>query len=250
MKTRYHRVFPVGELLLQGPVFVNSLGQATIYVWCPYCRKQQHIHGWDADAPHWAVSHRAAHCFDGSPFDGYYIRQAPRLRVPPGYLLREGPEMNPQPTEFDLAEELTHFHDPGHELYGLPERIFFYLVQTCRAIEAFSTPSFGVEAVLDPKSQSSAGCVVEFVVHRHEFRIDTYERLKLWASDADEAGSGSSRWLVFEGDAANPTAWEGLLKAIGRVEHLYVVGAQADRLRHMWTQWLAEQERLRKERGW
>jgi hypothetical protein len=97
--------------------------------------------------------------------------------------------------------------------------------------------------------KASAGCVVEFVLHQFTFRIDTRDRLKLWASEADEAGSGSRRWLVFEGDAANPTAWEGLLKAIGRVEHFYVVSEHADKLRHMWTTWLAEQERLRKERG-
>ena len=83
-KTKYHRAVPAGQPFLQGPVFVNSLGQATIYVWCPYCRKQ-HIHGWDADAPHWAVAGRCAHC---GPLSHYYIRQAPRLRVPSGYLLK------------------------------------------------------------------------------------------------------------------------------------------------------------------
>jgi hypothetical protein len=46
-----------------------------------------------------------------------------------------------EPTEFDLGAELAHFHDPGHELYGLSERVFFYLIQTCRFIESFAEPS-------------------------------------------------------------------------------------------------------------
>ena len=157
----------------------------------------------------------------------------------------------PQPAEFDPSEELTRLGDPSQEHFGLSERVYFYLVETAHAIEAFATPAFTIEAVLDLKTKAPAGCVVAFVVHQHEFWIDTHERVKLWAAEADDAGASSGkRWLVFEGEAANSTAWEGLLKAIGRVEHFYVVGAHADKLRLMWTQWLAAQEHLRKERGW
>ena len=162
--------------------------------------------------------------------------------------------MNPehQPAaEFDPAEELTHFHDDEHQLYGLSERTFFYLVQTTRAIESFATPVFTVEAVLDPKTKAPAGGHVEFVVHQHAFRIDTWQHVKLWAGEADEADSSSSRrWLVFEGDAANPTAWQGLLQEIGRVEHFYVCrSATPTRFDRRGREWLVEQKRRRDERG-
>ena len=155
--------------------------------------------------------------------------------------------MNLDPIEFDLAEALTHFHDDGYELYSLPERIFFYLTVTARFIESFSTPAFMIERVLDQKTKAPAGCCVEFVVHAHEFRIDVFQRLKLFAAEAD--GADAHRWLVFDADASNPSSWQGLLKAIGNVEHFYVVGAHADRLRLMWSQWLLERQRRDDERG-
>ena len=158
--------------------------------------------------------------------------------------------MNMEPAEFDPSEELTHFADPGHELFGLSERIYFYLIQTCRAVESFATPAFTVEAVLDPKTKAPAECHVEFVLHQHQFRIDTsIQRVKLWAGEADEAGSDARRWLVFDGEASNPTAWEGLLKQIGRFEHFYVVGEHSDKLRRTWSEWILAQQRLRDERG-
>ena len=49
------------------------------------------------------------------------------------------------PREFDPSEELTHFHDPEHQLFGLSERVYFYLVVTTHAIEAFSAPAFTID---------------------------------------------------------------------------------------------------------
>jgi hypothetical protein len=61
--------------------------------------------------------------------------------------------------EFDPGHELSHFGDAGHELYGLPLRVYFYLVETCHAIEAFSEPSFSIKP-------ASAGCFVEFIIRK------------------------------------------------------------------------------------
>jgi hypothetical protein len=58
------------------------------------------------------------------------------------------------------------------------------------------------------------------------------------------------RYLVHDGDASDPKAWDGLLQAIGRVERFNVHIPHADKLRHMWSEWLVVQERLRRERGW
>jgi hypothetical protein len=80
------------------------------------------------------------------------------------------------------------------------------------------------------------------------FWIDIYERVKLWAAEADEAGG--SRWLVYDGDPTDPGAWESLLREVGCVEHFNVHIPHADKLRHLWTQWLAERKRRRDERGW
>lgn len=72
----------------------------------------------------------------------------------------------PQPIEFEPSEELSRFHDADQELYGLPERVYFYLLETCRAIEAFATPAFTIEAVYGPPGPpgtTRAGAWVEFV---------------------------------------------------------------------------------------
>jgi hypothetical protein len=106
----------------------------------------------------------------------------------------EEEEMNPNPAEFNQSEELAHFADPGHELYGLSERVIFYLVETCHAIEAFSEPSFTIEPVYGPPGPpgtTPAGCFVEFVVHQ-AFWIDTSStRVRLWTSSGDDAEARS-----------------------------------------------------------
>jgi hypothetical protein len=160
--------------------------------------------------------------------------------------------MNPHPIEFSPSEELGRFGDVGHELYGLSERVFFYLVSTCHSVMAFSEPSFTIEPVYGPPGPpgtTPSGCWVEFVV-RQAFWIDASPtRVRLWTSSGDEVDA-HSRYLVFEGDCANPTAWEGVIKAIGRVEHFAVCIPLADKLRHLWTQLLAERQRRDDERGW
>ena len=47
---------------------------AQIAVWCPYCCRM-HFHGWDMRDNGRVLSHRAAHCREGSPLrdTGYYI---------------------------------------------------------------------------------------------------------------------------------------------------------------------------------
>jgi hypothetical protein len=153
------------------------------------------------------------------------------------------------PAEFDPSEELTHFADPEHELFSLPQRVYFYLVATCKAIGDFAEPVFTIEAVLSPKDNAVIGCAVKFIIRSRAFLIDTGTRVRLWAASADEP-DGDDRYLVYDGDASDPKTWEGLLKTIGRVEKFGVFINHADRLRLMWTQWLAEQERRRDERGW
>jgi hypothetical protein len=153
------------------------------------------------------------------------------------------------PAEFGPSEELAHFGDPEHKLYGLPERVYFYLVQTCRAVESFAEPSFTIDSVFGPPGLTPAGAYVEFIV-RQAFWIDVSPaRVKLWTSSADDP-DGRSRYLVYDGDASNPKAWESLLKTIGRVEKFGVLINHADRLRQMWSEWRIEQQRRDDERGW
>ena len=70
------------------------------------------------------------------------------------------------PPQFDPSEELTRFGDPDQELFGLPQRTFFYLVVTCRAIEAFAEPAFTIDSVFGPPGLTPAGCWVEFIVRQ------------------------------------------------------------------------------------
>lgn len=156
------------------------------------------------------------------------------------------------PREFDPDEELGRLNDPEQEHYGLSDRTFFYTIITCRAIESFAEPSFVIDAVLDPKTEAPAGCAVDFIVRSHAFRLDVGpQRVRLFASVADEPDNDNDnvRRCVFDGDAANPASWENLLIEIGHVEEFGVIGAHADRLRLMWTQWLAERNRRADERG-
>ena len=154
------------------------------------------------------------------------------------------------PTEFDPSEALALFAEPGSERYGLSDRSFFYLVVSCKAIESFSTPVFSIDSVFGPPGLTPAGCFVEFIVRKHVFWIDTHARVKLWTASADDADGVRNRYLVHDGDASDPKAWDGLLQAIGRVEKFGVFINHADRLRVGWTQWLAEQQRRSDERGW
>ena len=154
------------------------------------------------------------------------------------------------PREFDPSEALALFAEPGSERYGLSDRTFFYLLVSCKAIEAFAAPVFTIDSVFGPPGLTPAGCWVEFII-RQAFWIDVSQaRVKLWTASADDADGIRSRYLVHDGDASDPKAWESLLKTIGRVEKFGVFINHADRLRLMWTQWLAEQQRRRDDRGW
>ena len=156
--------------------------------------------------------------------------------------------------EFDPATELTLFAEPGRERYGLPERTFFYLVVTCKAIESFSESSFLPGSLFKSGAASAAeltpvGAFVEFVIHQaFSIHVTFDERMQLWAYPADKADT-HDQYLIYDGAAGDPAAWEGLLKEIGRVEKFGVFINHADRLRLMWTQWLAEQKRRGDERG-
>ena len=153
------------------------------------------------------------------------------------------------PREFDPGEALALFAEPDSERYGLSDRAFFYLLVTCKAIDAFAEPAFTIEAVLNPKDNAVIGCFVEFIV-KQAFWIDVSpERVKLWTASADDA-EVRSRYLVHDGASDNPAAWESFLQAIGRVEKFGVIVNHADRLRQMWSEWLVEQKRRRDERGW
>ena len=59
----------------------------------------------------------------------------------------------------------------------------------------------------------------------------------MWASMADEPDS-DDRYLVHDGDACDPKAWEGLLIEIGRVERFEVLIHHADKLRRLWSELL------------
>jgi hypothetical protein len=57
------------------PLLVGEkVNKSGIAVWCPFCARY-HRHCWDEDDKETHVSHRVAHCDDGSPFlnGGYYI---------------------------------------------------------------------------------------------------------------------------------------------------------------------------------
>jgi hypothetical protein len=147
------------------------------------------------------------------------------------------------PVEFDPSEELSRLGDPAQQHYGLSERLFFYLVRTCRTIESFGELAFFAEPV-------DGGCRVEFIVHGHAFWVDTSPtRVRLWAGSIDGVDA-SNRYLVHDRDASDPKSWEDLLIEIGRVEKFGVHINLADTLRHEWSLWLVEQKRRDDERGW
>jgi hypothetical protein len=83
------RRIPAGAPLLVGrlvftPGRRGSPPVLTLHVWCSYCRRT-HSHGWPhAAAKLSAVSHRAAHCDDASPWrvGGYWIGLDPAALGP------------------------------------------------------------------------------------------------------------------------------------------------------------------------
>jgi hypothetical protein len=152
------------------------------------------------------------------------------------------------PAEFNPSAELTRLGDT--EAYGLSTRVWFYLLQTCRAVESFSAPSFTIDRVFAAPGFTPAGCWVEFIVRKHVFWVDTHARAKLWTALADDADGARNRYLVYDGDASDPKAWDGLLQEIGRVEKFGILIPHADKLRHLWSEWVLEQKRREDERGW
>jgi hypothetical protein len=153
------------------------------------------------------------------------------------------------PRELDPSEELTRLGDPEHELFGLSQRVFFYLIKTCYTIQSFSELAFSIEPIFAPPGLTPSGAWVEFVIKSHVFWIDAgLERVRLWTASADDSDAIRHRYLVWDRAADDPKAWEGLLVEIGHVEEFGVYINLADTLRHEWSLWLIEQERRRKER--
>ena len=54
------------------------------------------------------------------------------------------------PIDFDPDEALSNFGDPDQKLYGLSERIYFYLIETCRSVQVFAGPAFTIDSVFGP----------------------------------------------------------------------------------------------------
>jgi hypothetical protein len=158
--------------------------------------------------------------------------------------------MNPQPRELDPSEELTRLGDPEHELFGLSQRVFFYLIKTCHTVESFATPAFTIEPIFGPPGLTPSGCWTEFLIKSHVFWIDAgLEKVRLWTAGADDSDAFRRRYLVWNGDADNPQSWQGLLVEVGRVESIGVHINLADTLRHEWSMWRLEQQRRDDERG-
>jgi hypothetical protein len=154
------------------------------------------------------------------------------------------------PVPFDPSEALSLFAEPEQERYGLSDRIWFYTINTCRAVENFAESSFTIDKVFGPPGLTPSGCWVEFVIKSHVFWVDVSPtRVKLWASLADDPEVLRNRYLVHDGEADNPAVWESLLKTIGRVEQFGVFMNHADTLRRMWSEWLIEKQRRDDERG-
>jgi hypothetical protein len=158
--------------------------------------------------------------------------------------------MNPNPVEFDPREEFYRFGDPAQELFGLSQRVFFYLIKTCYTIQSFSEPAFTIEPIFGPTPSGASGGWVEFVIKSHVFWVDAgLERARLWTALADDSDAIHHRYLVWDRAADDPKAWEGLLVEIGRVEEFGVYVNLADTLRHEWSMWRLEQQRRDDERG-
>jgi hypothetical protein len=153
------------------------------------------------------------------------------------------------PIDFDPDEELARFGDSDQKLYGLPERIYFYLIETCRSVAVFAGPAFTIDSVFGPPGLTPAGAFVEFVAYQ-AFWIDVSPtRVKIWTSSGDDADA-RNRYLIHDGDVCDPKAWEGALNAICRVEKVGFLTFHADRMRQRWSAWLVEQKRRGDERGW
>ena len=154
------------------------------------------------------------------------------------------------PREWDPSEELGCFGNDEHDLYGLSEQTFFWLTMTCRAVESFAEPQFSLDRVHGP-AFTPAGAFVAFIIKTNTFFIDvSTTHVKLFTASADDADAIRTRYLVYDGAADDPAAWESLLVQIGRCEKFHVFVPHADKLRMMWTQFLAERQRRSDERGW
>ena len=109
------------------------------------------------------------------------------------------------PAPFDPAEALSLIAEPEQELYGLSQRVWFYTIQTCRAVENFAESSFMIDKVFGPPGLTPSGCFIEFVIKSHVFFIDVSPtRVKLWTSKADDADALRNKYLVHDGEADNP----------------------------------------------
>ena len=140
------------------------------------------------------------------------------------------------PAPFDPSEALALFAEPGSEHYGLSDRIWFYTINTCRAVENFSESSFMIDKVFAPPGFTPCGCFIEFIIKSHVFLTDVSPtRVQLWTALADDSDAIHHRYLVWDRVADDPKSWEGLLVEIGHVEKFGVFMNHADTLRRMWT---------------
>ena len=154
------------------------------------------------------------------------------------------------PIPFDPSEALSLFAEPEQEHYGLSDRVWFYVINSCRAVENFAESSFMIDKVFAPPGFTPSGCFIEFVIKAHVFFIDVSPtRVQLWAAKADDSDAIHHRYLVWNRAVDDPKSWEGLLVEIGRVEQFGVCVNLADTLRLMWSQWLIEKKRRDDERG-
>lgn len=161
------------------------------------------------------------------------------------------------PVPFDPSEALSLFAEPTSERFGLSDRVWFYAINTCRAIESFAESSFTIDHVHIQKPTGQVGsvitparCWIEFIIKAHAFWIDVSPtRVKLWTALADDADGANNRYMVHDGDSFNAESWQALLVEIGRVEGFGVAINHADRLRQIFTQWLIEKKRGDDERG-
>ena len=65
----------------------------------------------------------------------------------------------------------------------MSDRVFFYAVVTCQAVESFAESSFMIDKVFGPPGLTPGGCWIEFVIKAHVFWIDVSPtQAKLWTA--------------------------------------------------------------------
>ena len=122
--------------------------------------------------------------------------------------------MNPDPpAEFDPSEELTHFARPRARTLR-PARADSS--STCRDLPGHrGLRRASIHASIPSSARRGLPRRLLGRVHRPpaRFWIDTRTRsaVKLWTASADDADGLRNRYLVHDGDASDPKAWEGLL---------------------------------------